>query len=73
MFLRAIAVITLLVTFGLCGCKCPAFGPEPPTFKVCNGARLMDEVAWFYADIQDTLFGVDYYADMNMEYGKTPY
>ena len=73
MFLRALAVITLLATLGLSGCGCPAYGPEPPAFKLCNGSRLIDEFAWFYADIQDTIFGIDYYADLNAEYGASPY
>jgi hypothetical protein len=74
---RAIAlvgVLALILGLGLfTGCGCGPFGAAPPRFKVCNGARLIHEFQWLYADIQDLIFGVDYYADMNSEFGPGPY
>ena len=75
MFRRTLAVISVLGMVGFSGC-CSApesFGPTPPAFKLCNGSRLLDEVSWLYADLQDTIFGVDYYYDLNFEYGDGPY
>lgn len=48
-------------------------GRNPPRFKFENGTRLVKEVGWFYADIQDTIFGVDYNQDMENEFGYNPY
>ena len=74
MFLRAFAVISVLSLGLLNGCHCPeSFGPEPPTFKVCHGPRILDEFAWFYADVNDVVFGIDYYVDLNEEFGPSPY
>ena len=78
MISRAIALVGVLaLSLGLMLCSgcagCGHFGPEPPAFKLCNGSRLMDEFAWFYADVQDLVFGVNYYTDINREFGGSPY
>jgi hypothetical protein len=73
MVLRTIALLTVLGVLFLGGCNCQTYGPEPPRFKVCNLPRVADECAWFYADVQDLFFGVDYYQDMNKTFGGTLY
>lgn len=73
---RAIAALALLTLSCLAGCSSHCLkhvGRTPPAFKVCNGSRLSNEVQWFYADIQDVVFGVEYYQDMEDLYGAGPY
>ena len=75
MFSRAIIAFVfgcLLVVSGCCGCD-SSIGQPAPAFKFCNGTRFMREVAWFYADVQDVVFGVDYNQDMHDEFPTRPY
>ena len=46
-------------------------GPPPYTFE--NGDRLAYEFGWFYADTQDTIFGVDYNYWLESRFGGGPY
>ena len=74
MTLRALALLGLLSLPFLGGChECETFGNAPPKLKWCNLTRLHGECLWFYADIQDTFFGVDYYRDMEGEFGSSTY
>ncbi len=77
MFLRLITVTALCGLPFVNGCSTPSgydgTGPAPPKFKMHNAKRLVKETAWFYADLQDTLFGVDHYADLENQYGAGPY
>jgi hypothetical protein len=74
MTLRATALLGLFSLPFLGGChECETFGNPAPHFKYCNISRLGQECAWFYADVQDTFFGVDYYRDMEAEFGGGPY
>ena len=75
MFHRALAILTVIGMAAFSGCcSTPdTFGPKPPKFKVCNGSRLLDELGWFYADVQDMIFGVDYYYYMDHEFSSGPY
>ncbi len=74
MISRVCLVAVLLAGSFLAGCgSCRCVGLEPPRFKVCNGGRIVDEFRWLYADIQDTIFGVDYNYDMDHEFDTDPY
>lgn len=77
MYLRLFAALALCSMPLLGGCASTGSndgtGHSPPEFKMHNGKRIMKECGWFYASIQDTLFGVNYYADMEKEFGGGPY
>lgn len=59
------------------GCVSPprydGTGRSPPELKCENGPRLAKEMGWFYADVQDVIFGVDYDQDTEDRYGRGPY
>jgi hypothetical protein len=48
-------------------------GRSPPRIRPYNGTRIAKECLWFYAAIQDTIFGIDYYVDMEEEFSGSPY
>jgi hypothetical protein len=48
-----------------------AYGPPKPRLGYLR--RLTDEVQWFYADLQDVVFGIDYYCELEHKYGNGPY
>ncbi len=73
MILRAIFVALVLSCCFIPGCCTRSGSAKPPPFRLCNIARLYDEVAWFYTDVQDTFFGVDYYYYIDHEFDATPY
>lgn len=77
MFLRASFLVGICCLLSLVGCSTGKYGKEidrAPKFKVHNVGRLGHELAWFYADVQDVFFGVDYYDDMEGRFGDTcPY
>jgi len=75
MLLRFITAALICCAPLVSGCSsCPSGTGRPaPAFKFCNGQRLLTELGWFYADIQDTIFGVDYYYDMDYEFDGSPY
>ena len=54
-------------------CVCDTVGIDPPGLKFCNLTRLGQEIGWLYADVQDTVFGVDYYYDIDHEFDSGPY
>ena len=69
MILRACILVAVLSCSFLSGCcSCSSVGRDAPEFKVCNSGRLIQELGWFYADVQDTFFGVDYYYDMDHQF-----
>ena len=77
MTLRKLALLGLVWLPLAAGCGAP--GPcvdeqhPAPAFKLRNGQRIMTELGWFYADIQDILFGVTYYCDMEHKYPTRVY
>ena len=77
MLLRAIALSGFLCLPFLSGClnTChvnqDAYGPPRPRLGYL--LRLTDEVQWFYADLQDVFFGIDYYCELEHKYGAGPY
>ncbi len=68
----AVALLFTCMIFAGC-CRCDSVGRTPPAFKFCNIGRIVDEAGWFYADVQDTFFGVDYYKDMHDQFDSGPY
>ena len=73
MTVRAIFA-ALVVACGLTsGCCTRSGSGGPPIVRVCNLQKIVSEVGWLYADIQDTLFGVDYYYHMDHEFPSEPY
>ena len=62
---------------GHAGCSCrelrPLYGAAPPDFSCCYGSRLISELRWLHADVNDMVFGIDYYQDMNSEFGSSTY
>lgn len=75
MLLRAITGLSLLCLTWVSGCShCePYIGHPAPDFTLCHGARLATEFGWLYADINDMLFGIDYYPGLNSRFGDGPY
>lgn len=75
MVFRALLGFCLVVMTLASGCShCSKYvGVEPPPVTICHGARLANEIAWLYADINDVFLGIDYYPSMNSEFGKSPY
>lgn len=59
------------------GCTAPGkyngTGRPSPTLKCENGPRLAKELGWFYADVQDFVFGVDHHQDLEDRHGLSPY
>jgi len=76
MFFRATLLASLLCLPFLGGCSTCEVNTrlqDPPGFQFKNPGRLVDEIAWFYADIQDMIFGIDYYCEIERKYGGGPY
>src|SRR4029453_13860837 len=75
MLLRFITAALICCVPLVSGCATCAdgIGRPAPALKFCKGSRLITELGWFYADVQDTIFGVDYYADMDRLYDGDPY
>ena len=75
MLFRALLGFSLVIMTMASGCShCAKYvGHKAPPFTLCHGARLANELGWFYADINDTLFGVNYYPSQNLEFGDSPY
>ena len=77
MLLRATFIAGVCCLLFTVGCSTSEYGRDidsPPEFKVQNMGRLGHELAWFYADVQDLVFGVDYYDDLENRWGKgSPY
>ena len=77
MLLRATLIAGFCCLLSLVGCSTSEYNPEvdkPPKFKVQNLGRIGHELAWFYADVQDVIFGVDYYNDLENQFGnRSPY
>ena len=74
MFSRVITTFLVACVLTLAGCcGCDSVGQPAPTFKFCTGARIVQEFAWLYADVQDVIFGVDYNQDIQDEFDTNPY
>lgn len=76
MITRTIAAVCLLALPFLAGCSASCqrhIGRAPPSVKLCNGSRLSYEIRWFYSDLQDVIFGIEPYQDMEALYGAGPY
>ncbi len=73
MIVRAIFA-ALVIACGLTsGCCTRSGSGGPPPVRVCNLQKVISEFGWLYADIQDTLFGVDYYYYIDHEFASDPY
>jgi hypothetical protein len=71
---RIVTFLGVLALAFASGCSCPKFfGSPPPKPRFCHGPRLMGELAWFYADVNDLVFGIDYYEHMDTKYGRHEY
>jgi hypothetical protein len=72
MILRKLALLGLVCLPLAAGCSSPGSCNDEqhpaPAFKLRNGNRLVTELGWFYADLQDVIFGVNYYCDMEHEF-----
>jgi hypothetical protein len=73
MTVRAIFAALVVACGLLSGCCTRSGAGTPPPLRFCNGQRLAAEFGWFYADLQDTIFGVDYYYYMDHEFDANPY
>lgn len=75
MSLRFLAAASVVCLSFICGChNCEKqVGRPAPAFKFCNPHRLIVETGWLYADLQDVIFGVEYYQDMEDLYSPGPY
>jgi hypothetical protein len=76
MLLRATFILSLLglVLFSGCAtCKENKALEAPPPWKFENFQRLGVEFSWFYADIQDMIFGVDYFCHIQNKFQLQPY
>lgn len=75
MLLRAFALLGLVVLPFSSGCNTchsnQVYGPPKPRAGYLD--RLGDEFQWFYADVQDVIFGIDYNCEMERKYGAGPY
>ena len=73
MIVRAIFA-ALVIACGLTsGCCTRSGAASAPPFRICNLQKMGSQLAWLYADIQDTLLGVDYYYYMDHEFPSDPY
>lgn len=73
MTVRAIFAALIVCCALTSGCCTRSGAATPPPVRVCNLQRIVSEAGWFYADLQDTLFGVDYYYYMDHEFDSNPY
>jgi len=77
MFLRAVLAMSLLSLTLFTGCSTCHVNKEiqaPPPLRFENVGRLADEIAWFYADIEDLIFGIDYFCHVEHRFANTnPY
>ena len=77
MRVRLIASVVLACGFLFssgCGHTCDMdIGQPPPPFKFCNFQRLAVELGWFYADLQDVVFGVTYYEHSENKFPSVVY
>ena len=76
MLVRSALLAGLLCLPFLSGCSTnatPCGIDDPPPFKFDNFNRLGVECAWFYADVQDVIFGVDYDAHIESRFPSNPY
>jgi hypothetical protein len=78
MRLRAFLFVAFVGLSLLSGCSTPGGAcndeQDPaPTFKFRNVPRLLTEVGWFYASVQDMLFGVNYYCHIEHEFPSHVY
>ena len=76
MFLRVFLLLGLICLPFLSGCNTchvnrDAYGPPKPRLGYLD--RLTDEFEWFYADVQDVVFGIDSYCEVEHKYGAGPY
>ena len=73
MTVRAIFAALVVACSLTSGCCTRSGSATAPPIRLCNMQRIVNEVGWFYADVQDTLFGVDYYYYMDHEFPSDPY
>ena len=73
MTVRAIFAALVVACSLTSGCCTRSGSGSPPPVRVCNIQKVLSELGWLYADIQDTMFGVDYYYYMDHEFDSAPY
>jgi len=73
--LRLIALLAFFYLAVVSGCSKSDIrtGPAPPPVSFCHFQRLGKEIRWFYADLNDMFFGIDYYPELEERYGRGPY
>ena len=75
-YLRLIALLALVSCLPMaqgcqnCGVKT---GPAAPPPSFCYFQRFGTEMGWLFADVNDLLFGINYYPYMESKYGAGPY
>jgi len=76
LYLRLIALLALISCLPMlegchsCGVKSGASAP-PASF--CHFQRFGTEIGWLYANVNDLLFGINYYPHIERKYGTGPY
>ena len=73
MTVRAIFAALVVACGLMSGCCTRSGSAIPPPVRLCNMQRVINELGWFYADVQDTVLGVDYYYYMDHEFATDPY
>jgi len=74
MVLRALAVLGVLLCVSFSGCcSGDLYVSPPPPVKLCYGTRLAQECLWYYADMNDLVFGINYYNHMESKFQTEVY
>ena len=73
MIVRAIFAALVVACSLTSGCCTRSGASAAPPFRICNLQKMSSQLGWLYADIQDTLLGVDYYYYMDHEFPSNPY
>lgn len=76
LYLRLIALLALISCFSMLqGCQAGGTraGAAAPPSSLCHSQRLGTEMGWLFANVNDVLFGINYYPHFERKYGTGPY